>query len=254
MKARMRAIGVLAGVLWLATAATAGAQAAKPAAAPAAAPKIDNDTFYALGAAVAQNLGSFELTQAELEQVQQGLQDSVLGKPLRVKPEDQRDNFRTLGMERQKVASEREKVKGQAFRDAAAKKAGVDVTVSGLIYEETKAGTGPVPAKTDRVTVHYKGTLIDGTEFDSSYSRGEPATFPLSGVVPCWTEGLQKMKAGGKAKLVCPPEIGYGDRGAPPKIKPGATLVFEVELIEIAAPEKAPPAAAVKPGMKPAGH
>jgi FKBP-type peptidyl-prolyl cis-trans isomerase FkpA/FKBP-type peptidyl-prolyl cis-trans isomerase FklB len=96
-----------------------------------------------------------------------------------------------------------------------------------------KVGTGPSPAATDKVKVHYHGTLTDGTVFDSSVQRGEPITFPLDGVIGCWTEGVQKMKVGGKARLVCPSETAYGERGAPPRIKPGATLVFEVELLEI---------------------
>jgi len=97
-----------------------------------------------------------------------------------------------------------------------------------------KAGTGPTPKPSDTVKVHYHGTLTDGTVFDSSVQRGQPATFQLSGIIPCWKEGLQLMKVGGKSRLVCPPELAYGDRGAPPRIKPGATLVFEVELLEIA--------------------
>ena len=96
-----------------------------------------------------------------------------------------------------------------------------------------KPGTGPSPKATDKVKVHYHGTLTDGTVFDSSVQRKEPATFPLNGVIPCWTEGVQLMKVGGKSRLVCPADLAYGDRGAPPKIKPGATLVFEVELLEI---------------------
>jgi FKBP-type peptidyl-prolyl cis-trans isomerase FkpA len=106
-------------------------------------------------------------------------------------------------------------------------------TPSGLTYIELKAGTGASPGPTDRVKVNYRGTLEDGKEFDSSYKRGQPAEFPLNGVIPCWTEGLQKMKVGGKAKLICPPSIAYGDRGAGGVVPPGATLTFEVELLGV---------------------
>ena len=109
-------------------------------------------------------------------------------------------------------------------------------TASGLIYESVKDGTGPNPRATDVVTVHYRGTLLDGTEFDSSYKRNAPASFPLSRVIPCWTEALQRMKVGGKARLTCPPEIAYGTRGAGGAIPPNATLRFEVELLKVGAP------------------
>ena len=110
---------------------------------------------------------------------------------------------------------------------------GATKTASGLVYRELKAGTGASPRPTDVVRVHYRGTLIDGTEFDSSYARNEPASFPLNRVIPCWTEGVQMMKVGGKSQLVCPSGIAYGDRGSPPVIPPGATLVFEIELLGI---------------------
>ncbi|HEX4986215.1 MAG TPA: FKBP-type peptidyl-prolyl cis-trans isomerase [Burkholderiales bacterium] len=106
-------------------------------------------------------------------------------------------------------------------------------TASGALITTIKEGKGPSPKATDTVKVHYTGTLVDGTVFDSSVQRGQPATFPLSKVIKCWTEGLQEIKVGGKAKLVCPASIAYGDRGSPPVIKSGATLVFEVELLEI---------------------
>ena len=115
-----------------------------------------------------------------------------------------------------------------------AKEKGAVVTPSGLVYLSLKDGTGASPAAADTVKVHYRGTLATGVEFDSSYKRGEPAQFPLSGVIPCWTEGVQRMKAGGKAKLTCPAAIAYGSRGAGGVIPPGATLQFEIELLEIA--------------------
>jgi FKBP-type peptidyl-prolyl cis-trans isomerase len=146
--------------------------------------------------------------------------------------------------ERQKLMAAGEKEASAEFLKEAASAEGAVQTESGLIYTEIKAGDGDSPQATDVVKVHYHGTLRDGTVFDSSVERGNPATFPLNRVIPCWTEGVQKMKVGGKSKLVCPSEIAYGDRGSPPKIKPGAALVFEVELLEIVKKEagtKKPP-------------
>ena len=120
-----------------------------------------------------------------------------------------------------------------AMLAAAAKEAGAQVTKSGLVYRSLKDGAGGSPAATDRVKVHYKGSFADGREFDSSYKRGEPTEFPLNGVIPCWTEGVQLMKSGGKAKLTCPSSIAYGQRGAGGVIPPKTTLVFEVELLTI---------------------
>ena len=120
------------------------------------------------------------------------------------------------------------------FAVTAAKEKGAVVTPSGLVYLSLKEGAGASPTAADTVKVHYKGTLASGVEFDSSYKRGEPAQFPLGGVIPCWTEGVQRMKAGGKARLTCPAAIAYGSRGAGGVIPPNATLQFEVELIDIA--------------------
>jgi len=120
----------------------------------------------------------------------------------------------------------------QAYLDKAAAEPGAQKTVSGLIYRELKPGTGASPKATDTVKVHYRGTLTDGKEFDSSYG-GQPLEFPLNRVIRAWTEGVQLMKVGGKAQLVCPANLAYGDRGAPPDIPGGATLVFEVELLGI---------------------
>ena len=121
----------------------------------------------------------------------------------------------------------------KAYLEKAAAMPGAVRTASGLVYRELQGGTGASPKATDVVKVHYRGTLLDGAEFDSSYKRNEPATFPLNQVIPCWTEGVQKMKVGGKAQLVCPSSIAYGDRGSPPEIPGGATLIFEIELLGI---------------------
>jgi FKBP-type peptidyl-prolyl cis-trans isomerase FkpA len=121
----------------------------------------------------------------------------------------------------------------KAYLEKAAAMPGAARTASGLVYRELTPGTGSSPKVTDVVKVHYRGTLVDGTEFDSSYKRNEPAQFPLNRVIPCWTEGVQKMKVGGKSQLVCPSNIGYGDAGSPPAIPGGATLIFEIELLGI---------------------
>jgi FKBP-type peptidyl-prolyl cis-trans isomerase FkpA len=121
----------------------------------------------------------------------------------------------------------------QTYLEKAAAEPGAVKTASGLIYTELRAGSGASPKATDTVTVHYRGTLVDGTEFDSSYARNEPMQFPLNRVIPCWTEGVQRMKVGGKSRLVCSSSIAYGDGGSPPTIPGGATLIFEVELLRI---------------------
>ncbi len=120
-----------------------------------------------------------------------------------------------------------------AVSAASAKEAGAIVTPSGLVYRSLKDGTGASPSASDKVKVHYRGTFPDGKEFDSSYKRNEAIEFPLNGVIKCWTEGVQRMKVGGKAKLTCPPAIAYGERGAGGTIPPNATLLFEVELLGI---------------------
>jgi FKBP-type peptidyl-prolyl cis-trans isomerase FkpA len=127
---------------------------------------------------------------------------------------------------------EREKASAKAYLEKAVAAPGAVKTDSGLIYRELTAGKGDSPKATDSVKVNYRGTFINGTEFDSSYSRNQPAEFPLNGVIKCWTEGVQKMKVGGRSQLVCPSDIAYGDAGRP-GIPGGATLVFEIELLSI---------------------
>jgi FKBP-type peptidyl-prolyl cis-trans isomerase FkpA/FKBP-type peptidyl-prolyl cis-trans isomerase FklB len=206
-----------------------------PAAAPAASAPATEDqkTFYALGLAISQNLAAFGLSEAELDMVKAGLTDGVLGKPHEVELREYAPQLQQMARTRAAATAAAEKKSGEAFIAKAAAEKDSTKTASGVIVTTLKAGTGASPTATDKVKVHYHGTLTDGSVFDSSVQRGEPATFPLNGVIKCWTEGLQQLKVGGKSRLVCPAETAYGDRGAPPRIKPGATLVFEVELIEI---------------------
>ncbi|PYN93979.1 MAG: peptidylprolyl isomerase [Candidatus Rokuibacteriota bacterium] len=199
-------------------------------------PQTDEQkTLYALGLAISQNLAALNLSENELSFVQAGLADSVLHKPTKVELQAWGPKIQPLFAARAAAAAATEKKAGQAFLDKASAEQGATKTPSGLVITTLKPGTGASPKPTDTVKVHYHGTLTDGSVFDSSVQRGEPATFPLNGVIKCWGEGVGMMKVGGKSKLVCPPDLAYGDRGAPPKIKPGATLIFEVELLDIVA-------------------
>jgi FKBP-type peptidyl-prolyl cis-trans isomerase FkpA/FKBP-type peptidyl-prolyl cis-trans isomerase FklB len=230
-------------------AGTAGAQKPTEARAPAAAAakpaasgdlKTDDEKIlYVLGLAISRNLGPFALTESELALVKQGLSDGVLNRPAKVDLQAYAPKIEEFTKRRLATAATTEKKAGTAFLEKAAAEPGAAKQPTGFVYREVKAGTGPSPKTTDKVKVHYTGTLIDGTVFDSSVQRGEPATFPLNQVIPCWTQGLQLMKAGGKAKLVCPSELAYGDGGSPPRIKGGSTLVFDVELLSIEKAETA---------------
>jgi FKBP-type peptidyl-prolyl cis-trans isomerase FkpA len=223
--------------------AAALAQNPQPAPAPTPPPTGEEaeKTVYAVGLMLWRNLERLDLTPAELEIVKRALSDAAAGKA-EVKIEDYLPRVDALARDRMTKRTEAEKAKSKAYLERAAAEPGAVKTESGLVYFEQKAGSGESPTATDTVKVHYTGTLVDGTEFDSSRSRGEPAEFPLGGVIKCWTEGLQRMKPGGVAKLVCPSDIAYGDRGRP-KIPGGAALIFEVELLEVkpkAAPAPAP--------------
>ena len=202
----------------------------------AAAPEVTTDeqkTLYTLGLALSRSLGSFSLSEAELEIVKLGLTDGVLQREPKADPQIYFPKVRELQKTRTAAVAAVEQKAGDDFLAKAAAAPGATKTESGLVITTLTPGTGAVPTVDDTVKVHYHGTLIDGTVFDSSVQRGEPATFPLKGVIPCWTEGLQHVHVGGKSRLVCPPQLAYGDRGSPPNIKPGATLVFEVELLDI---------------------
>lgn len=191
-------------------------------------PKTDDErTFYALGYNFGRNLAIFNMSPEELSALKRGIEDSVGDKPSLVEVEK-------FGPRIQEMARSRQAKSNEAYLAKASKEPGATRLPSGIIYKETKAGTGPSPKATDTVRVHYRGTLINGEEFDSSFKRNQPAEFPLNGVIKCWTEGLQKMKVGGKAELVCPGDTAYGERPPPgSKIPPNGVLRFEVELLGI---------------------
>jgi FKBP-type peptidyl-prolyl cis-trans isomerase FkpA len=198
------------------------------------APKTEDEkTLYAVGLAIARQIAVFNLTPAELELVKQGVTDAATGKKPIVELEAYNRKIQDLANARRTAQGEKLAAVSKEYLEKAAQEKGAVKTDSGLVYLSLKEGTGTSPAATDKVSVHYRGTLVDGQEFDSSYKRNQPTEFPLNGVIKCWTEGLQKMKPGGKARLVCPPAIAYGDKGAGAAIPPNATLIFEVELLEI---------------------
>jgi FKBP-type peptidyl-prolyl cis-trans isomerase len=186
----------------------------------------DDKALYALGALLGRNAASFNLTAAELELVKAGLADAALNKKTQIDPQGYMTKLQDLQKTRSAAIE-------KGFLAKAAGEKGVTKTASGLLYSVVKPGKGASPKATDRVKVHYVGTLPNGTVFDSSVARGEPAEFGLNEVIACWTEGVQLMKLGGKSKLVCPSAIAYGESGRPPTIQPGASLVFEIELLEI---------------------
>ncbi|MCR9092811.1 MAG: FKBP-type peptidyl-prolyl cis-trans isomerase [bacterium] len=198
------------------------------------APKSDDEkAFYAIGTSMARQLETLKpISAREMDLLIDGMKDVVNGEPLAVEQQEGANYVRTLVTARQKVALENEKAAAADFTKREGAKSGAKTTESGLVYTEVKAGSGAQPKATDKVRVHYHGTLRDGSVFDSSVDKGQPAEFPLNRVIPCWTEGVAMMKVGGKSSLVCPASIAYGDKGRP-GIPGGAALKFEVELIEI---------------------
>lgn len=213
--------------------ATPRPSAPRPAAATPAPMTDDEKTIYALGLLMQRSLGQFDLSAAELDLIKRALSDATAGKPA-VDLAEFGPRIEPLAGARKARIAEREKKVSAEYLAKAATQAGAVTTESGIVYTEMTAGTGASPGESDTVRVHYRGTLVSGTVFDSSYDRKEPATFPLGGVIPCWTEAVQRMKVGGKSRLVCPSTLAYGDEGRP-SIPAGAALVFEVELLEIVA-------------------
>ncbi|MEP7353106.1 MAG: FKBP-type peptidyl-prolyl cis-trans isomerase [Acidobacteriota bacterium] len=206
---------------------------AKAKAAPTPTPMTEEQkTIYALGLSVQRSLAPLDLSLAEIEIVKTAILDAMAGKPA-VDLNTYAPKFQPLAAERAARIATRTKAEALVYLTKAAAEPGAKKTASGLIYRETVTGSGPSPKATDTVKVNYRGTLPNGTEFDSSYKRNEPISFGLNQVIKCWTEGVQLMKVGGKATLVCPSDIAYGDAGSPPTIPGGATLVFEIELLGI---------------------
>jgi FKBP-type peptidyl-prolyl cis-trans isomerase FkpA len=215
--------------------------APKPVAAPKppAPPPLNTDdekTIYSLGLSMYRQLSQFDLSPAEIEIVKRALTDAAAGKPA-VEISEWGPKIAPLAATRSARVTEKQKAASSAYLAKAVAEPGAVKTESGLIYREVTPGTGDSPKATDTVKVNYRGTLTDGTEFDSSYKRNQPAQFPLNGVIRCWTEGVQKMKIGGKSILVCPSDLAYGDQGRP-SIPGGATLIFEIELLEISSAGK----------------
>src|SRR5271165_3299046 len=204
---------------------TARPAAAKPKPAVPAPMTDEQKAIYALGLTIYRSLGTFDLSPSEVDIIKRALTDAAAGKPA-IELNEWGPKIEPLAKSRGARVAERQKIAAKTYLDKAATAPGAVKEPSGLIYKETLAGTGVSPKATDTVKVHYRGTLVDGTEFDSSYKRNEPAKFPLNGVIKCWTEGVQKMKIGGKAMLVCPSDLAYGDQGRP-SIPGGATLIFE---------------------------
>jgi FKBP-type peptidyl-prolyl cis-trans isomerase FkpA len=239
-------------------AATAPAAAAKDAKPPVA---IDKQKIsYMVGMDIGRGLTQIK-DDIDIKVVEQALEATLKGEKTTMTQEEAlqvrqayMQQMQAKRVTEQKAAAEKNKTEGTAFLAKNKSKSGVKTTASGLQYEVEKEGTGPKPKATDTVKVNYLGTKIDGTKFDSSYDRGQPATFPLNGVIKGWSEGLQLMPVGSKYKLYVPADLAYGEN-APGPIGPNATLIFEVELVGIEDAAAAKPAAGAKPGtpvIKPA--
>src|SRR6266704_2621434 len=204
---------------------------------------------YSIGLNIGSNLAR-QNVEINADALSAGVKDAIAGKPQLTQDQvkEVMTTFEKDMQAKQKAAGEKNAAEGTKFLEENKKKEGVKTTASGLQYKAIKEGTGAQPKGNDTVTVNYRGTLINGTEFDSSYKRGQPATFPLNGVIKGWTEGLQLMKTGSKYQFFVPASLAYGDRNVGPDIAPNSTLIFEVELIGVKPPQTAAsPAPAVSP-------
>jgi len=239
---------VLAALLLPAALAAADPKPAKPARSLPDDPKVR--LGYALGLDVGERLKEIR-KEFDLKAFEQGMEDLLKEAEPALTPQEAAkvrqefvQRYQAQKAEERAKMGEKNKKEGEAFLAANKSKPGVVTTASGLQYQILKEGKGPSPGPRDRVTVHYKGTLLDGTVFDSSFDRGQPATFPLTGVIKGWSEGLSHFKEGGSGRLFIPPDLAYGERGAGDKIGPNAVLVFDVDLLKVEPqPEPTPPPA-----------
>ncbi|HEY3587283.1 MAG TPA: FKBP-type peptidyl-prolyl cis-trans isomerase [Myxococcaceae bacterium] len=213
----------------------------------------DDKELYALGYSFGRNLQVFDLSPAELEVIRKALTEGATDKKPLVPLETYGPKIQELAAARHTRAAQKKEARDKPYLDAAAKQKGAQVLPSGVVYIPEKEGTGPNPKSSDEVTVNYAGKLSNGTEFDSSYKRKEPLKFQLDKVIPCWTEGVQKMKVGGKARIVCPAKAGYGENGQPRAGIPGGSVLdFSVELLDAKAPPPPPvPTPGASPGFTP---
>ena len=222
--------------------------AASPAWSADAAPETeDQKTVYAMGYSLAASLDRFALTPAEIDLMIAGLRDGAAGTASKVPIDEYGPKISSFGQTRSVAAAAVEKKSADEFLAKEAAASGATKSSTGLVKRVITEGKGASPKPEDTVKVHYHGTLRDGTVFDSSVDRKEPAEFPLNRVIPCWTEAVGGMKVGEKAHITCPSDIAYGDRGFPPKIKGGAALAFDVELLEIVKAPAETPAPAPTP-------
>lgn len=219
----------------LALAACSASDSSAPSTTNAAADALETDeakTLYALGLAIGGNVQEFKLTDAEVTLVADGIRDAVLGNEPKVDLQTYGPRLQILAQERMVAAAGAEKQAAEAWLTEQAAQPGAERSTAGVVFISMTEGTGANPTAESTVRVHYHGTLRDGTVFDSSVERGEPISLSLDGVIPCWTEGVQKIKVGGKARLVCPSDTAYGAEGQG-SIPGGAALAFEVELLAI---------------------
>lgn len=231
----MRPLSILSGLLFLAILFPACAKKQKNVVVDFAKP--ESKFSYAIGQEMGNSLKEIK-GKIDIPTLVKGMEDKLADAKPVMTEQEQMQIKQEVFMALQKEKGEAGLLAENKFLAENKTKPGVLTTASGLQYIVVQEGKGPKPKATDNVTVHYQGTLLDGKEFDSSYKRGEPVTFPLNGVIPGWTEGVQLMSVGSKYKFFIPSKLGYGERGAGGAIPPNATLVFEVELLKIAPPSK----------------